>query len=448
MALKSDFTERLLRLAGPRPRVVLAFSGGLDSTALGHALLKRRRRLGDLRFVHVDHGLQEASAAWSRHCHRMAQTWKVPLVVVRIQVELPPGASLEAAARDARYAALAGEMRQDELLVTAQHRDDQVETLLLQLLRGAGATGLAAMPALASFGAGRLARPLLDVSRAELEAYARAWKLTWVEDPSNARTQFGRNYLRHRVLPVIRERWPGMDATVARTARHMAEADALLGGLARSDLAAAADGAALRVSSLRALPQARRRNALRRFIADAGVDAPPTRQLDEIVGSMLLAREDAQPEVRWGGTLIRRRSGRLELKVMSEGAADSTRLSACKSWRWSEEREFPLNGREQLALVDDPQGPLDLDSLPEVLELRARGGGETLRPAPRARTQSLKKLMQAAKLTKEERASLPLLYAGEGPKGRLIAAGDRWLDASVQANVKSRRRARLVWTRE
>jgi tRNA(Ile)-lysidine synthase len=223
----------------------------------------------------------------------------------------------------------------------------------------------------------------------------------------------------------------------------MAEAARLLEQLARRDLAACADGAGLDVASLRALPAPRRRNALRSFILRAGIDAPSTVKLRELSGPLLAARPDAQPAVAWHGGLMRRRGGRLQLQAISTPRAAPENTSSLKSWRWPQERQYRFNEGERLALVDDSAGPIDLDRLPAALELRTRRGGESLRPGVRARTQSLKKLLQGAKLTVEERARLPLLYAGD----RLVAVGDRWIDASITANDKSRRRARLKWER-
>lgn len=434
-----DPIAELLRLAGAKPRVVVAFSGGIDSTVLAHALVRGRRRLGGLRLIHIDHGLQPASAGWAKHGARMARAWRVPFKALHADIEPRRGESPEAAARDARYALLARALQPGEVLVTAQHRDDQVETLLLQLFRGAGVNGLAAMPPIARFGHARIARPLLGIERAAIETYARRHRLEWVEDPTNAAPRFGRNYLRHRVMPLLRAKWPGVDAAIARSARHMAEASELLGALARADLASAADGAGLSVTALRALPAARRRNALRAFIALAGAELPSTAKMTAMTGALLAARADAQPSVEWEGGVLRRRSGRLEVEVKSEVAREVLRETVQKSWHWRKKREFTVNGADRLALRDDPAGNIDLDALPAILELRTRKGGEQLRPGARARLQSLKKLMQAAKLTVEERARLPLLFAGD----RLIAAGDRWIDASVAANVKSRRRARL-----
>ncbi|MGH8150940.1 MAG: tRNA lysidine(34) synthetase TilS, partial [Steroidobacteraceae bacterium] len=202
----------------PRVPLCVAWSGGLDSTALLAALAPRGARRQRLRAVHVDHGLSAHSAAWANHCRGIARELHVPLTVLRASVERPRGASLEAAAREARYRALGRALVQDEVLLTAQHADDQLETVLLQLLRGAGVPGLAAMPAVAPFGRGRLVRPLLGVERREIEAWARARKLEWVEDDTNRDEQLDRNYLRLRVVPALRTRWPSAARTAARTA--------------------------------------------------------------------------------------------------------------------------------------------------------------------------------------------------------------------------------------
>jgi tRNA(Ile)-lysidine synthase len=438
-----DPAKRLLELTGPRPRLALAFSGGIDSTVLAYALARQRRRFASLRLLHVDHGLQAASHDWSRHCARVARALRLPFVSLEATIRRKKGESPEAAAREARYALLAMVLDREEVLVTAQHRDDQVETLLLQLFRGAGVAGLAAMPAIANFAAGRICRPMLDESRADIERYARQKRLRWVEDPTNMETQFARNFLRAKVLPVIRQQWHGADAAIARSANHMAEAAWLLGSLGWADYARVADGDGVNVAALRALPAARRRNALRAYLGKFPIEAPSTAKMTEISG-LLNARPDAQPEVAWRGAVIRRRAGRLVLEVKSQDLGEPAGDLATKSWDWSADRVCVLSrSGHRLELVDDAAGPIDLALLPKLLEVRARSGGETLRPGPRARTQALKKLIQAAKMSVEQRAHLPLLFSGD----RLVAAGDLWTDASIMANDKSRHRARLVWRR-
>jgi tRNA(Ile)-lysidine synthase len=449
MNARFDPVGTLLEIAGPRPRVVVAFSGGLDSMVLAHALVKRRRALADLRLVHVDHGLQAASREWCRHCAAQAKAWGVPFTALRAREAPRRGESVEAVARAARYRLLADDLAAGETLVTAQHRDDQVETLLLQLFRGAGVAGLAAMPWEARFAGGRIVRPLLNHSRVELQRYAARQGLRWIEDPSNQLERFDRNFLRHRVLPSLRERWRGIDEAIARSARHMADAAQLLEVAAQRSLLEAMDGNGLHVAVLRRLPQIGRRNVLRAFIARAGLELPSTAKMAEMSGPLLAARRDAQPEVEWSAGRLRRRGARLELQVKSQETPEPLDKNVPESWDWRAQRDFSVNGGdESLALLDDDMGSIDLAKLPRVLHVRRRRGGERLRPGPRARTQSLKKLMQAAKLTVEDRARLPLLFTRQRGAERLIAAGDRWVDASVLANVKSLRRARLVWRRD
>ena len=286
--------------AFPNVSLCVALSGGLDSTALLAALATKRPASLQLRALHVDHGLRSASKQWAAHCRKLARDLHVPFKVLTTKVERPHGTSLEAAARDARYRLLATALHPGEILLTAHHSDDQLETVLLQLLRGSGLPGISAMPAVAPFAQGQLARPLLSRSRAELETWVREKGLTWVEDDTNVDETFDRNYLRLRVLPLIRARWPGAPTAVARSARHAAEAQTLLDTLARADIDRASYGESLSIKSLRALPPDRLRNALRFWITRAGYLAPDTKRLEEITGPLLDARPDANPFVEWG----------------------------------------------------------------------------------------------------------------------------------------------------
>ncbi|HEV2287260.1 MAG TPA: tRNA lysidine(34) synthetase TilS, partial [Steroidobacteraceae bacterium] len=217
-ALLPDLAEREL---------CVAFSGGADSTALLAALAGQSGKLGALRALHVDHGLHPDSAAWAARAVAAARGLGVPCGVLDAKVARGRGDSLEARAREARYRLFEAALRPGEVLLSAHHEDDQLETVLLMLLRGAGVAGLAAMPELVRFGPGLLVRPLLSRSRAALAAFVRAAGLPHLEDPSNLDERLDRNYLRRRVLPALRERWPAAAATVSRSARHAAEAGRL-----------------------------------------------------------------------------------------------------------------------------------------------------------------------------------------------------------------------------
>jgi tRNA(Ile)-lysidine synthase len=432
-----------------RARLCVAFSGGLDSTALLAACAQLPRAPAALRAIHIDHRLQPEARAWPAHCRRIAGKLGVPLTVRAVTVARARGTSLEAAARTARYAALGAQLRPGEVPLCAHHQDDQLETVLLQLLRGAGLAGLAAMPALAPFAGGYLARPLLELTRAEIAPWVAAQRLSWVEDPSNTHLNLDRNYLRAEVLPLVRARWPAAAATVARAARHAAQAQRLLDELAAGDVGRAAVGEALSASVLRTLPTDRRVNALRFWISTAGHLAPPTRRLEEISGALLDARPDSRPQVSWEGVSVQREAQLLWLRPPSaSGAAGDERAGAAGAsaapleWHWPQDDICPLPPeRGRLSLRPDPHGPVDLDALPPRLSVRARRGGERLRPLPGGARRTLKGLLQQARVPAQVRAQLPLVFAHE----QLVAVADLWLDAAVQAGAASARRGRFSW---
>ncbi len=290
-------------------RLWIAYSGGLDSHVLLHATAALRTRLGlRLRAVHIHHGLQAVADPWPAHCARICADLAVPLDIRRLGLRPGPGESPEAAARAARYRAFRGLLGPHDLIATAQHRDDQAETLLLALLRGAGVHGLAAMPTCAPLGDGVLLRPLLGWPRAALLDYARAHGLKWVEDPSNADPALDRNRLRQLVVPAMRERWPALDRTLARSAAHCAEAAELLDAWADELLAELADvlPGALSVSGLRRLDAPRQRLVLRRWLRRQGFPTPDAERLRRIATELLEAKADRQPLVAWPGCEVRR----------------------------------------------------------------------------------------------------------------------------------------------
>ena len=373
----------------PNTSLCVALSGGVDSTALLAALAAIHPRPGAIRALHVDHGLRPASRRWAQHCRTLARRLRVPLRVLTTQVTRPPGASLEAAARDARYDVLAAALKPGEALLLAHHADDQLETVLLQLFRGSGLPGLSAMPATAPFVQGILVRPLLSRSRDELEAWVRGQGITWIEDDSNADESLGRNYLRRRILPLVRERWPGSATAVARSARHVAEAQALLDKVALADLGRASYGESLSAKALRALPPDRLNNALRFWIARAGFRVPDTRRLAEISGPLLNAREDAHPFVEWGeeGARVQRQG---ELLTLTRRDAPHARRTTTPA----DSRSAPADPR--LTTADSPRIGTDLpssaaDSQPARTDLPAEPSAPSARrstaaDSPRAGT--------------------------------------------------------------
>ena len=411
--------ERLDALLAAHPearRLVVGYSGGVDSHVLLHILALHRDRWPhrNLAAIYVDHGLQAASGAWGEHCGEVCRALAIPLRTLRIQARPAPGDSPEAAARRARYAALAAELGPDTALLTAHHRDDQAETLLLQLLRGAGPHGLAAMPTAARLGRGWLLRPLLEVDRADLLAHAHEHGLHWIEDASNADSNFDRNYLRHRILPLFRERWPAVNRTLARSARWCAETAAWLDQEAAADLSRVVthrpDG--LCIPALRELGEQRQRNLLRYWLRQRGLPVPGHQQLGHILRDALTAGRDRQPCIHWPGGEVRRY--RDTLYAMPPLTLHDPRQ--CFVWRSTANGYPPLElpGIGALTFRETVGAGLRAPVLANAaLTVRFRQGGEHFRPAGRRHGQALKKLWQEASAPPWERERSPLVYRGE-----------------------------------
>jgi tRNA(Ile)-lysidine synthase len=280
---------------GPDERLTVGLSGGCDSVVLLH-LLTRLGYLGRLEAIHVHHGLSPNADAWAQFCADYSARLGVPLTVRRVVVDPSMGLGLEAAAREARYQAFAETA--SGCLLLAHHRGDQAETVLFNLLRGAGVTGAAGMPAERTFGKLRLLRPLLDASRTDIEAYAGASGLSWVDDESNADTSLTRNFLRHDALLALNQRFPAAESSLAQAASHFSEAALLLDDLAALDWQQASENDAARLPVLKALSLPRLKNLLRYRLRQLGWQVPVTSRLDEFARQLQSAGPDRHPELR------------------------------------------------------------------------------------------------------------------------------------------------------
>ena len=403
----------------------IAYSGGRDSRVLLHALAQARAMLAPLEAVHVDHGLQPASAAWTRHCAAVCASLKVPFIAVTVDGTAGAGESPEAAARRARYEALAAMMMPGDCLLTAHHCEDQAETLLLQLLRGAGPHGLAAMPEVTAFAGGWHARPLLRYGRQELHRYAEAQALRWIDDPSNADPGFDRNYLRHEVMVRLQARWPAASRVLTRDAEHQAEAAQLLDELAAMDLLQChGESSSLRLSSLLALTPARQRNLLRHWLKSQGFPLPDGVRLAKVQHEVMHAAPDRAPAVAWAGVVVRRY--REHLYAMPRHAAVDVGLSL----PWDVQVPLPLpDGTLLSAIPARGVGVKAALCREQAITVRYRQGGERCRPGPRAANRPLKHLLQEAGVPPWERERLPLIYVG----GQLAAVANYWVCAPCGA---------------
>jgi tRNA(Ile)-lysidine synthase len=424
----------------------VAFSGGLDSTVLLAALaeLKSRGWLPAIRALHIDHQLQPDSGNWSERCAETARKLGVPFASERVVVSPAGGQGVEAAARAVRYAALYGSLAVGEALLTAHHADDQLETVLLALMRGAGVRGLSGMPRCAPAGAGWHQRPLLDHSRADLESWARERGLSWIEDPTNREPRYRRSYLRHEVLPALRATWPGAASVASRSAAHLAEAGELLDELARLDLREARLESCLQLASLAALTSARRRNLLRYWLRSLELPIPSTAKLRVLEHDMLVARPDRQLCVDWEGAEVRLHRG---LLYAGPPFADPPAAHE-SSWDWREPLVLPAGLGELHAVPSTGEG-LAVARLPARLHWRFRGEVESGAGAESSdvRHHGLKKLLQEAHVLPWWRGRLPLLSAGN----ELLAVGDLWIARDFAATgavpgvrVEWRRRPAII----
>jgi len=425
--VNADLQRNLaITLAGsPASRLCVAFSGGRDSSVLLHALaqLSEARELG-LRALHVDHGLHRESGDWAAHCARFCEALDVPLVSLRVTVDSACGEGIEAAARRVRHEAFAESLRDGEWLALAHHRDDQIETVLLKLLRGAGPDGLGGMRALRPLGRGTLWRPLLETPREELGRYAASHAIEFLEDPANRDRRFARNLLRHEFIPLLERQWPHAGTAILHSARlcraaadHLSrEADVNLALLQREHRSLDADGWC-------GLPEALRAPVLDRWLRDQDLPVPADAQRRELERQVGTAAEDAVPCVAWAGAELRIWDGRLH------ASPPLPALPAAWKSPWSGgPLALPEGCGILLARTADGAEPARVVFDPP-LEVRLRRGGERIKPDGDAHTRELRDLFQRARVPPWVRQRCPLIYSGD----ELIAVAEWWISERGRA---------------
>ena len=416
-------------------KIAVGLSGGLDSIVLLHVLADSQivRERG-LRAIHVHHGLHPSADGWQAHCVRVCDALGIELKTAHVAVPCDTGQGLEGAARKARQAAFEMELRDDEVLALAHHRDDQAETFLLRALRASGPDGLGAMRPWRRSGRGWLWRPLLDVPRSDLLAYAQHRDLRWIEDPSNADTDLDRNFLRHRVLPLLRERWPRADTAFARSAALSAEAVELLDAddaLALAD-ARGTDLNTIDVEALLALPVARRARVLRRWIGDVGLPPLPSEGVDHVESDLLGAAADAEATFAWSNATIRRWRSLLH--------ADWKRSPLPHDWQTTWDGRAPLLLPTGGSLrLESPAAGTGFD---RNLRVHARQGGERITLPGRTHSHALKHVLQDFGIPPWRRERMPLLSDAAGV---VLAAGDVACSRDFDAWLRARG-ARLEWS--
>jgi len=395
-------------------QLLIAYSGGLDSHVLLHALKHIQQRhmpLLKLRAIYLNHGLNPQADFWQAHAEQICLALQIPFLTGRLDFSYK-GESIEASARNARYAYLATQLLPNEILCTAHHQDDQLETVLLQLLRGAGPKGLAAMPPIQPFAQGFHARPLLTVDRDMILNYATSAQLQWIDDDSNAEVKFDRNFLRHDIVPVLKKRWPQAARTLSRSAAHCASSQELLEEYLHAELTTLA-GHFPETLSRRQLAQCseiKQSYLLRAWLVQKKIPLPSTVQLTQIL-TLLHAQNDAETRITWQ-------------QYQARFYRDDLFIAHQDFFKPQPSQVFSWDGKTPLAL---PSGTLMLEASASGPISNHKLSG-TLTVRFRENNQKLKKIFQENGIPAWQRWQLPLIYAD----GKLVAIADCWVDPAFR----------------
>ncbi|MDD1612235.1 MAG: tRNA lysidine(34) synthetase TilS [Methylococcaceae bacterium] len=420
--LTSRLIESALKFCKTSPRqIFIAYSGGIDSHALLHLCAQDRSLRDRLIAVHVHHGLQESAEIWASHSENIARELDVKFLLFRVNAHPKHGESPEEAARNARYEAFKSVIKPGDALLVAQHQDDQLETVLLQLLRGGGLLGLAGMPASLAFGRGTLLRPFLSVRKQLIDDYAAEHQLRWIEDPSNNESVYDRNFLRQRVLPLLKQRWPSCDQTVARAAAHCAQAHALQTELAAELFGQVhqADDNTLEIDRLSRFDLQRRQLIIRHWFQVMGLKMPSQAFLAELFGHVIGAGINSNPVLLGQGCQIRRY--RSKLYCLRDKVAEGLH---CLDWP-KDAKSVKIGKHVTLTRVISAAGIPEAIWRQSKVTIKFRSGGESIALPGRRGHHHLKNLYQEIGIPPWERDAMPLIYLDE----RLAAVADLWISA-------------------
>ncbi|UDG79449.1 tRNA(Ile)-lysidine synthase [Candidatus Ecksteinia adelgidicola] len=397
---------------GNNKKLLVAFSGGLDSTVLLYLLLQLYQKNSTLqiRAIHIHHGLSNFSDTWVNHCRWQCAIWNISLIIQKVHVDVHID-GVEAAARKMRYKVFKNTLQNDEILVLAQHLDDQCETFLLALKRGSGPAGLSGMSICTNFKKNLILRPLMNFSRFQLQNYAKSNNLSWIEDDSNKNLRFDRNFLRIKILPLLTQRWPYFSSSVFRSAFLCYKQEKLLDELLNKELnALLTEDKALIIKKLLTRSLEHCFALLRRWITLHNVCLPSLKQLHCLWNEVIFSRIDAKPQLKLKFYQIRRFHGLLYLLPLMENLRNI-------QINWSQDTRVILP--DKLGHIISGKGDIHLRAPSDKQKVSIRFGGHgIIRIIGRVHSRSIKKLWKEFKIPPWERDRIPLIYYDE----QLIAA--------------------------
>ena len=409
-------------------KICVSLSGGVDSIVLLYALNQSLGKGSSIRAIHINHNLAKDSESWADFCKKTCDQIQIQIDIHSVKVSTKEGFGIEAAARKARYHKLQRSIEEGEWLMTAHHQDDQLETVLLRMARGTGVEGLQGIQKKFNFGKGKILRPLLNVSKDEILGYAREKKLDWVVDTSNQETYFDRNFLRMKVIPTLKERWPAFSSSVSRLSDISTQTSTLLKELAEQDLGFNYPIKNLDTGVFKNKSIGRVINIIRFLILKNKMSVPSMKVLNSGVNT-LLNPKSVNPSMVWDNYCIKRYLNRLYFLQLSELQPNQSN----KLMNWSINKPLMLdeNGSILAATMAKGQG-LSLKKCNKNLDVQFRKGGESIRPVGHKITKKLKKLFQEDHILPWTRDKIPLLYK----KNELVGVGDLWFNQNYIASAE------------
>ncbi|MFP3019680.1 MAG: tRNA lysidine(34) synthetase TilS [Arsenophonus sp.] len=436
---ESELLNEIIKNIGSKHKILVGFSGGLDSTVLLDSLVKLRKTTSPnlkIRAVYIHHGINNKANEWAIHCQKVCLDLQVDFCLQYVYINKTKK-GIEAAARDSRYQVFREISLPKEIIVTAQHLDDQVETFLLALKRGSGPAGLSAMPISIPFADTYLIRPLLSISRKQLFFYAKSKSLSWIEDESNQDQRYDRNFLRLIIMPYFKSRWPYFLKTVARSARLCAEQESLINELLKNYLfdLVTPEGS-LQLDTLISFSKIKRNAILRRWFSLHGILMPSYSQLEQIWKNVICARSDAQPKfILFNKNVIRRFKQQLWLLPKFK---DLTKI--CLSWKLPSELKLPDNLGKLIITNNGKElrAPLQNEKVTVRFGLKGK-----IKIIGRQHSRKSKKIWQELGVAPWLRDRTPLIYYND----KLIAAVGVFITESGRF-IQGRFQLKIEWIKD